>query len=85
MEIDKVLNDLVKNEEKQLKDEAFAKMSVEEQTAYIFNSILNITSVHKIAIDKIVNLLENLNEQNKEMRNRISTLEDKIDSIEEVL
>ena len=85
MTVDEILASSLINEEERQKNEEFSKMTKDQQIAYVFNAILDITAGHKKAIDKIVNLLENLNEQNREMRNRISVLEDKIDSIEEIL
>lgn len=85
MKIDEILASSLVNEEERQKNEEFLKMTKDKQIAYVFNEILDIMAGHMKAISKIANLLENLNEQNREMRNRISALEDKIDSIEEVL
>ena len=85
MTVDEILASSLINEEEKQKNEEFLKMKKDQQIVYVFNSILDITAGHQKAINKIANLLENLNEQNREMRNRISALEDKIDSIEEVL
>ena len=85
MTVDEILASSLINEEERQKNEEFLKMTKDQQIAYVFNSILDIIAWHQKAINKIANLLENLNEQNREIRNQISALEDKIDSIEEVL
>lgn len=85
MTIDSILAASVRNEELKEGEEAFNKMSKEEQVTYAINLILDIVKNQKSVIDKLLYLIEDLNTQNATMRRRMAEFETKLDSLEEML
>ncbi len=85
MTVDDILASSVKNEERKESEEAFNKMTKEEQIAYAINTILDVIKNQKAAIDKMLYLIEDLNIQNATMRRRMAEFEVQLDSLEERL